>query len=117
MIGGDAGSVARTSGNSGGWQNWSIDLSAYRGKQVEISIVFATDWGTTTVPGAMVDDVTLVTAGSNVSQTSFETPGDLGGWTIPGAHPEGPSHERERLDPVRADPVRGRRGDRDPGSG
>ena len=73
-----------------GWQNWSIDLSAYKGKQVELSIVFATDWGTTPVPGVMVDD-TKVTAGSNVSETSFETPGDLGGWTIPGAHPAGPS--------------------------
>ena len=38
------------SGNSSGWQNWSIDLSAYRGKQVEMSIVFATDWGTTRCP-------------------------------------------------------------------
>ena len=79
-----------SSGNSSGWQNWSIDLSAYKGKQVELSIVFATDWGTTTVPGVMVDDTT-VTAGSNVSTTSFETQGDLGGWTIPGAHPAGPS--------------------------
>ena len=76
--------------NSGGWQNWSIDLSAYRGKQVELSIVFATDWGTTTVPGAMVDDTT-VTAGPDVSQTSFETQGDLGGWTIPGPHAGSPS--------------------------
>ena len=52
--------------------------------------MFATDWGTTTVPGVILDDTT-VTAGSNVSTTSFETQGDLGGWTIPGAHPEGPS--------------------------
>jgi murein tripeptide amidase MpaA len=79
-----------SSGNSSGWQNWSIDLSAYKGKQVELSIVFATDWGTTTVPGVMLDDTT-VTAGSNVSSTGFETQGDLGGWTIPGAHAQGPS--------------------------
>ena len=97
------------SGNSGGWKNWSIDLSAYRGKQVEVSIVFATDWGTTPVPGAMIDDTT-VTAGSNVSQTSFETQGDLGGWTIRGPHAGQPVGERQRLDPVRPDPVRGRRG-------
>jgi Zinc carboxypeptidase/Immune inhibitor A-like, MAM domain len=87
-VGTPVGQWHAASGNSSGWQNWSIDLSAYRGKQVEIAIVFATDWGTTTVPGAMVDDV-KVTAGSNVSETSFET--DLGGWTIPGAHPAGPS--------------------------
>jgi hypothetical protein len=87
---GTTGAWHAASGNSSGWQNWSIDLSAYRGKQVELSIVFATDWGTLTVPGAMIDD-TRVTAGSNVSETSFETQGDLGGWAIPGAHPEGPS--------------------------
>ena len=85
---GDTGAWNASSGNSSGWQNWSVDLSAYKGKQVELSIVFATDWGTTTVPGVMLDDTT-VTAGSNVSSTSFET--DLGGWAIPGAHPAGPS--------------------------
>jgi hypothetical protein len=87
---GTTGSWNASSGNSSGWQNWSIDLSAYRGKQVEISIVFATDWGTRVVPGMMVDD-TKVTAGSDVSETSFETQGDLGGWTIPGPHPGSPS--------------------------
>jgi hypothetical protein len=87
---GTTGSWNASTGNSAGWQNWSIDLSAYRGKQVEISIVFATDWGTRVVPGMMVDDTT-VTAGSNVSQTSFETQGDLGGWTIPGPHAGSPS--------------------------
>ena len=87
---GTTGSWNAATGNSSGWQNWSIDLGAYRGQQVEVSIVFATDWGTTTVPGAMIDDTT-VTAGSNVSQTSFETQGDLGGWSIPGPHAGSPS--------------------------
>jgi hypothetical protein len=87
---GTTGSWNASTGNSSGWQNWSIDLSAYRGKKVEISIVFATDWGTRVVPGMMVDD-TKVTAGSDVSETSFETQGDLGGWTIPGPHAGSPS--------------------------
>jgi hypothetical protein len=87
---GTTGAWHASSGNSSGWQNWSIDLSAYRGKQVELSIVFATDWGITPVPGAMIDD-TRVTAGANVSETSFETQGDLGGWTVPGAHSGSPS--------------------------
>ena len=52
--------------------------------------MFATDWGTTPVPGAMIDDTT-VTAGSTVSETSFETQGDLGGWAIPGPHAGSPS--------------------------
>jgi Zinc carboxypeptidase len=85
---GTTGAWHAASGNSGGWQQWSIDLSAYAGKQVEISIVYATDWGTLTVPGMLVDDTT-VTAGSTVEETSFET--DLGGWSVPGAHTEGPS--------------------------
>jgi hypothetical protein len=88
--GANGGSWNAATGNSSGWQNWSIDLGAYRGQQVEISIVFATDWGTRAVPGVLVDDTT-VTAGSNVSSTSFETQGDLGGWSIPGPHPGSPS--------------------------
>ena len=89
-IGSPPGEWNAASGNSSGWQNWSIDLSAYRGKQVELSIVFATDWGTRVVPGVMIDDTT-VTAGSDVTQTGFETQGDLGGWTIPGPHAGSPS--------------------------
>ena len=38
-------------GNSAGWQEWSIDLSRWAGKQVEIGIVFATDGGVTRRPG------------------------------------------------------------------
>ena len=33
------------SGNSGGFQDWRIDLSAYAGRQVEVSIVYVTDPG------------------------------------------------------------------------
>jgi hypothetical protein len=90
---GTSGAWHASSGNSSGWQNWSIDLSAYRGQQVELSIVFATDWAIEPVPGVMIDDV-RVTAGSNVSETSFETQGDLGGWTVPGPHAGSPSINR-----------------------
>ena len=86
--GGTTGEWHAASGNSGGWQEWSIDLSRWAGKQVEIGIVFATDWGTEVVPGVLIDD-TRVTTGTTVTETSFET--DTGGWSIPGAHPEGPS--------------------------
>ena len=77
-------------GNSGGWQEWKIDLSGYANKQVEISIVYATDWGTLTVPGMLVDDTKVTVDGAVTAETSFETP-DLGGWTVPGAHEIGPS--------------------------
>ena len=90
---GTTGAWHAASGNSSGWQNWSIDLSAYRGQQVELSIVFATDWAIEPVPGAMVDD-TRVTAGTSVSETSFETQDDLGGWTVPGPHSGSPSVNR-----------------------
>ena len=60
---GTTGAWNAASGNSGGWQEWSIDLSAYAGKQVQLSIVYATDWGTLTVPGMLVDDTTVTVGG------------------------------------------------------
>ena len=66
-----------------------MNLNQFAGQQVEVSIVFATDWGTLAVPGALVDDTSVSVNGSPITETSFET--DLGGWSVPGAHPEGPS--------------------------
>jgi murein tripeptide amidase MpaA len=86
---GTTGEWHAASGNSGGWQQWRVDLSRFAGQQVEVSIVFATDWGTLTVPGALVDDTAVTVDGNVVAETSFET--DLGGWSVPGAHPAGPS--------------------------
>ncbi len=86
---GTTGDWNAATGNSGGWQEWKIDLSAYQGQAVEISIVYATDWGTLTVPGMLVDDTKVTVNGVTTHETDFET--DEGGWEIPGAHPEGPS--------------------------
>jgi hypothetical protein len=86
---GTTGSWNASTGNSGGWQQWNVDLSQFAGKQVEVSIVYATDWGTTTVPGVLVDDATVTVDGATAAQTSFE--GDTGGWMVPGAPPEGPA--------------------------
>ncbi len=69
------------SGNSGGWQQWSIDLSAYAGETVEISIAYVSDWSVQGI-GVFVDDITL----PNGTSTSFET--GLDGWAIAGP-PEG----------------------------
>jgi hypothetical protein len=71
-----------SSGRSDGWEQWSIDLSAYAGQQVEVSISYASDWSTQGV-GAFVDDIEVSTGEGT---TSFE--GDMGGWTTPGP-PEG----------------------------
>ena len=66
-----------SSGNSGGWQEWSVDLSEWSGQTVEVSIAYASDWAVQNL-GAFVDDVTL----PDGTTTSFET--DLGGWEVSG---------------------------------
>ncbi|WP_026876605.1 M14 family metallopeptidase [Jiangella gansuensis] len=70
------------SGNSGGWQQWEVDLSAYAGSDVELSISYASDWAVQGL-GVFVDDIEVSTGDGT---TSFET--DLGGWEVTGA-PEG----------------------------
>jgi hypothetical protein len=69
------------SGNSAGWQQWSIDLSDYAGETVEISIAYASDWAVQGI-GVFVDDITL----PDGTSTSFET--GLDGWAVTGS-PEG----------------------------
>ncbi|TWP47590.1 zinc carboxypeptidase [Lentzea tibetensis] len=66
------------SGGSGGWQQWSVNLAAYAGKQVEVSIAYASDWAVQGL-GVFVDDV-VVTTGEG--STSFES--GLDGWTVAG---------------------------------
>jgi len=46
------------SGNSGGWRQVDIDLSAYAGKTVELHISYASDWAVQGL-GAFVDDIAL----------------------------------------------------------
>ena len=84
-----------SSGNSGGWQQWRIDLSAYAGRQIEVSISYASDWAIQGL-GVFVDDVTL----PDGTSTSFET--GLDGWTIagppPGSGPNGNDFIRANAD-------------------
>lgn len=81
---GTTGEWHAATGGSNGWQEWSVDLSDYAGQQVEVSISYASDWGTQGL-GVFVDDATVVVDGTETS-TSFED--DLGGWSVAGA-PEG----------------------------
>ncbi len=81
---GTTGSWHGATGPSGGWQEWSIDLSAYAGKQVEVSISYASDWATQGL-GVFVDDARVIVNGATVAETSFED--GLGGWTIAGPPP------------------------------
>ncbi|AQZ65583.1 putative zinc-binding carboxypeptidase [[Actinomadura] parvosata subsp. kistnae] len=78
---GTSGSWNRFTGNSGGWQQVAFDLSAYAGRQVEVSISYVTDPGTGGV-GAFVDDTRLLVGGTATESEGFET--GLGAWAIPG---------------------------------
>jgi hypothetical protein len=77
---GTTGTWNAASGNSGGWQQWQVDLGAYAGKQVEVSISYISDWATQGL-GVFVDDTTVSTGAT----TSFES--DLGGWAASGPPP------------------------------
>jgi Zinc carboxypeptidase len=77
---GTTGAWNAASGNSAGWQQWSIDLSAYAGETVEISIAYASDWATQGI-GVFLDDIAL----PDGTSTSFED--GLGGWAITGPPP------------------------------
>ena len=81
---GTTGTWHAATAKSGGWQDWEIDLSAYAGKQVELSVSYASD-AAVQGAGLFVDDTTVTADGALISQTSFET--DLGGWTVAGPPP------------------------------
>lgn len=72
---GTTGSWSAASGNSAGWQQWDVDLSAFAGKTAEVSIAYVSDWATQGL-GMFVDDIAVSTGEGS---TSFET--GLDGWT------------------------------------
>lgn len=76
---GTTGTWNAASGNSGGWQQWSVDLSAYAGGQVEVAIAYVSDWAVQGL-GVFVDDVVVSTGEGS---TSFET--GLDGWAAAGS--------------------------------
>ncbi len=65
--------------NSGGWNEWEIDLSGYAGQQVEVSITVATDPASLGL-GVWIDDASATVDGQPLFETSFEEEG-LGGFT------------------------------------
>ena len=81
---GTTGAWNAVSGNSGGWQQWTVDLSAFTGQQVEVSIAYASDWATQGL-GVFIDDIEVSTGEGN---TSFEDDGDtMDGWSVADAPP------------------------------
>ncbi|MGH9214435.1 MAG: M14 family zinc carboxypeptidase [Acidimicrobiales bacterium] len=79
---GTTGEWHAASGSSGGWQQWDVDLSAYAGGQVEVSIAYVNDWATQGL-GVFVDDIVVSTGEGS---TDFEA--DAAGWEVTGP-PEG----------------------------
>jgi hypothetical protein len=78
---GTTGTWSAVSGASDGYEQWVIDLSAYAGKQIEVSLAYASD-DLFNFGGVEVDDVTLP---GGQGSTSFEEDGDtLDGWTVLG---------------------------------
>lgn len=81
---GTTGEWNAVSGSSDGWQQWSIDLSAFAGGTAEVSLSYASD-DLFQLPGVFVDDIVVSTGAGT---TSFEDDGDtMDGWTVPGAPP------------------------------
>ncbi len=80
---GTTGDWNAANGSSSGWQQWQLDLSAYAGHQVELSITSVSDWGFQQFPGVFIDDIQVSTGEGS---TSFEDDGDpMDGWAVPGA--------------------------------
>jgi hypothetical protein len=92
-----AGEWWAASGASGGPEQWLVDLSAYAGSTVELSISYASDQS---VPqgGVYVDDIVVSTGEGS---TSFETGFD--GWTVPGAPAGSPGNEDDWIIGTAAD--------------
>ncbi|HET6549564.1 MAG TPA: hypothetical protein VFG79_13960, partial [Solirubrobacter sp.] len=68
---GTTGAWNAATGNSGGFQDWEIDLSAYAGKQVEVSITYAQDFASAGL-GVFADAVQVVKDGTVTESTGFE---------------------------------------------
>jgi len=82
---GTTGAWNGASGNSGGYQDWKIDLSAYAGSRVEVSITYVQDFAVAGL-GVFVDDAQVTADGVVTDATSFED--GLGGF-VPGPPPAG----------------------------
>ena len=79
---GTSGAWHAATGQSGGYEEWRIDLSEYAGETIELSLSYAVDQSVA-LPGVFVDDIAVP---GGAGSTSFEDDGDtLDGWTTPGA--------------------------------
>ena len=78
---GTTGEWHAASGFSDGYEQWSVDLSAYAGQEVEVALSYASDQSVA-LPGVLVDDIE---GPGGAGSTSFEDDGDiLDGWAVTG---------------------------------
>jgi hypothetical protein len=89
---GTSGSWNAFTGNSNGWVPAAFDLSAYAGKQIEVSISYVSDPATGGT-GLFIDDTKLTTSAGQIDAEGFET--GLGPWTIQGAPTGSPGNGTE----------------------
>ena len=78
---GSTGDWWAATGTSDGYEQWRVDVSAYAGSTVEVSLTYASDDVVQDI-GVFVDDVTVSTGEGS---TSFEADSDpLDGWQVTG---------------------------------
>jgi zinc carboxypeptidase/immune inhibitor InhA-like protein len=77
---GTTGAWNRLTGDSGGWQQVSFDLSRFAGTQVEVMVSFVTD-GAVGGTGVFIDDTRIVVGGAATRAEGFES--GLGAWSTP----------------------------------
>jgi hypothetical protein len=87
-------------GASDGYEEWVVDLSAYAGQDVEVSISYVSD-DLIQNAGVFLDDVVVSTGAGS---TSFEEDGDpLDGWTVPGPPADSPGNDNDWVTGTSAD--------------
>ena len=86
---GTTGKWNAANGASDDYESWSVDLSAYAGHSVQVSLSVVSD-DSVAFAGAWVDDI----VGPGGSSTSFENDGNtMDGWAVPGAPTSSPGNE------------------------
>ncbi|MEV5884456.1 M14 family zinc carboxypeptidase [Streptomyces sp. NPDC052020] len=85
---GTSGAWHSLTGSSGGWRQVAYDLSAYAGRQVEVSLSYVSDPGTGG-RGVLADEAALVVGGGAAETEGFET--SLGAWRAAGPPPGSPA--------------------------
>ena len=89
---GTTGAWHAASGSSDGYERWRVDLSAYAGEDVRVSISYASD-DVVQLAGVFVDDI-VVSRGAG--STSFEDDGNtFDGWEVPGPPPGSPPNPND----------------------